>query len=108
MAGVLNKTARQYNLKVSGGKGMPVVKIFLKPGFNVVPDVHWSKALKEPYVQALMEEDKIVAGKSVKSPKEIQAEHRAEVHEKHRVAPKKGGSKKGGKANADEGDGDDL
>lgn len=40
MAGVFNKTARQFNLKTIGKNGHRVV-VRVVPGFNVVDDAHW-------------------------------------------------------------------
>lgn len=40
MAGVINKTARQFNLKCLGAEGNRVL-IRLVPGFNSVEDKHW-------------------------------------------------------------------
>ena len=39
MAGIMNHSARQYNLKSQGKTGRTVVRI--APGFNVVDDEHW-------------------------------------------------------------------
>lgn len=41
MAGVINKTARQFNLKCLNKEGSVVI-IRLAPGFNIVNDDHWS------------------------------------------------------------------
>lgn len=56
MAGIMNKTARQYNLKCIGVTGNRVL-IRIAPGFNVVDDEHWSafvrKGHMDPYVKEL-------------------------------------------------------
>ena len=65
MAGVINKTARQYNLKaVKSGK---VVTVRIAPGFNVVEDKYWSAFVKgtkvNAYVAKLKSEGKLEFGK---------------------------------------------
>lgn len=64
MAGVMNKTARQYNLKCVGVNGHRVC-VRLAPGFNVVNDEHWNPFIKpevDPYVAELKEKGLIHFG----------------------------------------------
>lgn len=60
MAGVINHTARQFNLKAAGDKGNVVVR--LKPGFNVVPDEHWKVVAGIDFTKALKADGKIDFG----------------------------------------------
>lgn len=60
MAGVMNRTARQYNLKTVQGGQRFVVR--LAPGFNVVEDAHWKPFEKDAYVMGLKKEGKISFG----------------------------------------------
>lgn len=60
MAGVLNKTARQYNLKTVSQGTRFVVR--LAPGFNVVEDAHWKAFEKDEYVLSLKKEGKVSFG----------------------------------------------
>lgn len=94
MAGVMNNTARQYNVKVAdkASKNRRVLVVRLKPGFNVVPDQDWKIAKSDGYVKALKEEGKITDGNTVKSPKEVRDEHRAQIHKKFKSGSKKGGN----------------
>lgn len=60
MAGIINNSARQYNLKCIGKNGNRVT-VRVAPGFNVVEDSHWeafvSKTGKvDPYVAELKKE----------------------------------------------------
>lgn len=70
MAGVMNHTARQFNLKCIGKNGNRVT-VRVAPGFNVVEDAHWeelvSKGGKEvdPYVIQLKKEGSIDFGAKV-------------------------------------------
>lgn len=65
MAGVLNKTARQFNLKCIGKNGNRVV-VRIAPGFNAVNDDHWSafvrKGHTDPYVKQLKDAGSIGFG----------------------------------------------
>lgn len=58
MSGVLNNTARQYNLKTIG-KNKNRVTVRIAPGFNVVDDDHWKEFTNDPYVKSL-KKDKIL------------------------------------------------
>ena len=63
MAGIMNKTARQFNLKCVNKKNGHRVTVRVAPGFNVVPDEHWNPMKDDPYVKSLKKEDKIDFGK---------------------------------------------
>ena len=57
MAGINNKTARQYNLKCISKDGARVT-VRMAPGFNVIPDEVWRHFVpkvgaSDPYVQGL-------------------------------------------------------
>lgn len=58
MAGILNTTARQFNLRTITKKGHRVV-VRIAPGFNSVNDEHWSafvhKGHVDPYVKECSE-----------------------------------------------------
>ena len=62
MAGIINKTARQFNIKVMGKNGHRVV-VRIAPGFNVVNDDHWAPCKNDPYVKGLKQQGKIDFGK---------------------------------------------
>ena len=70
MAGVLNRTARQFNLKCIGAKKNRVV-VRIAPGFNVVDDAHWAEFVStdgkriDPYVRELKVAGHIDFGKRV-------------------------------------------
>ncbi len=64
MAGIMNNTARQFNLKCMGAKGHRVT-VRVAPGFNVVDDEHWKHFIKpkvDPYVAELKKLGKIDFG----------------------------------------------
>ena len=61
MAGILNKTARQFNLKCIGANGNRVT-VRVAPGFNVVEDAHWKEFLASGTGKAKREMDPYVAG----------------------------------------------
>jgi len=69
MAGVINNTQRQFNLKILSKAGERVT-VRIVPGFNVVDDKHWesfvSKDGKEvdAYVSELKEQGKLTFGKT--------------------------------------------
>lgn len=71
MAGVINKTARQFNLKAF--KNGKLVTVRIAPGFNVIDDNHWSafvskegsKTVVNPYVKTLKSEGQIDFGPKV-------------------------------------------
>lgn len=70
MAGILNNTARQYNLKCIGKNGNRVT-VRVAPGFNVVEDKHWEEFVSkdgkkvDPYVAQLKKEGAIDFGAKV-------------------------------------------
>lgn len=52
MAGIMNKTAKQFNLKCIGKNGNRVT-VRVAPGFNVVEDEHWEEFKDDKYVAQL-------------------------------------------------------
>jgi len=69
MAGIMNNTARQFNLKCISGGSRAVVR--LAPGFNVVKDEHWQAFVPksgkgvDPYVLGLKKAGSIDYGKAM-------------------------------------------
>lgn len=64
MAGIMNKTARQYNLKcIAKSRHRVVVRV--APGFNVVDDEHWNHLKNDPYVKSLKKSGDIDYGKAM-------------------------------------------
>lgn len=69
MAGIMNHTARQYNLKCIGKNGNRVT-VRLAPGFNVVDDAHWQEFIHKDgkkadrYVMELKKAGNISFGKA--------------------------------------------
>lgn len=69
MAGVLNNTARQFNLKCMSKAGHRVV-VRIAPGFNAVDDEHWSHFFEgkgknrktDPYLQSLKDSNQLAYG----------------------------------------------
>ena len=61
MAGIMNNTARQYNIKCVGKKNHRVT-VRVAPGFNVVDDEHWEACKNDAYVKLLKKEGKIDFG----------------------------------------------
>jgi uncharacterized protein (DUF2252 family) len=78
MAGVTNKTERQYNLKTIGKNGNRVT-VRLVPGFNVVDDKHWVEFVSKEgkvlnaYVSELNQKGKLDFGKG-EDDKELESE----------------------------------
>ncbi len=77
MAGVTNRTARQFNLKTIGKNGNRVT-VRIVPGFNVVDDKHWEEFVAkdgkaDPYVAKLKEEGSLEFGKG-EDDKELESE----------------------------------
>lgn len=70
MAGILNTTARQYNLKCIGKSGNRIT-VRVAPGFNVVEDAHWEEFVSkdgkkvDPYVAELKKQGAIDFGSNV-------------------------------------------
>ncbi len=63
MAGINNKTARQYNLKCIANKKRHLVRI--APGLNEVDDIAWAPFKTDAYTKGLKEEGLIDFGKKV-------------------------------------------
>ena len=69
MAGVVNTTHRQFNLKILSKAGERVT-VRIVPGFNVVDDKHWSEFVSkegkplDAYVSQLKEQGKLTFGKT--------------------------------------------
>jgi len=65
MAGIMNNTARQFNLKCINKKtgGRHVARI--APGFNVVDDLIWGPFKTDPYVKGLRDKKLIDFGKKL-------------------------------------------
>ena len=69
MAGIINTTQRQYNLKTVG-KSANRVTVRILPGFNVVDDKHWEEFVSkdgkvvDTYVAQLKKEGKLTFGKA--------------------------------------------
>ena len=69
MAGVINNSQRQYNLKTIGKAGDRIT-IRIVPGFNVVDDKHWEEFVGkdgkevDAYVSELKEQGKLTFGKT--------------------------------------------
>lgn len=61
MAGVMNNTARQYNLKCIDKKKRRVT-VRLAPGFNSVDKEHWVAFKNDGYVKGLKKEGSIDFG----------------------------------------------
>jgi len=78
MAGVINNTQRQYNLKTIGKSGNRVT-VRIVPGFNVVDDKHWEEftgkdgKTVDTYVAQLKEEGKLAFGK-IQDDQELESE----------------------------------
>lgn len=55
MVGVMNRTARQFNLKCctkAGGR----ITIRIAPGFNIVDKIHWQEFVRRGHVDAFVAE----------------------------------------------------
>ena len=61
MAGVMNRTARQFNVKCMVEKKQRVV-VRIAPGFNKIDDDHWNLCKDDPYVLLLKEKGDISFG----------------------------------------------
>ena len=70
MAGIINKTARQFNLKCIDKKKSRVT-IRIAPGFNVVDDKYWSTFVSkdgktvDPYVAELKKKGLLEFGNDI-------------------------------------------
>lgn len=60
MTGLINKTARQLDLRSRDAGGL--IHVVLNPGFNIVDDDTWEKLLQNKHNQVLVDEGAIVAG----------------------------------------------
>ena len=87
MAGVLNRTARQYNLKVMTTEGHRAL-VRLAPGFNVVPDEHWKCFVDgktvDPYVAGLKKAGHIDFGSRID---DMELDHEPDTKVKSKVEP---------------------
>lgn len=78
MAGVVNNTQRQFNLKTIGKNGNRVT-VRVVPGFNVVDDKHWEEFVSadgktvDAYVAQLKKEGSLAFGKD-QDEKELESE----------------------------------
>ena len=91
MAGVNNKTARQFNLKaIAEGHH---ITVRLKPGFNVVDDEAWDHMKKCDYVKGL-KKDKLIDFGNEQDDKELDADSSQEAVTKINKAPAKKKEKK--------------
>lgn len=92
MAGVTNKTQRQFNLKTIGKNGHRVT-VRVVPGFNVVDDRHWEEFVSkdgktvDPYVAKLKKEGKLDFGKD-EDDKELEEEKPVRAKSKSQAVPK--------------------
>ncbi len=112
MAGIMNRTARQFNLKGCSEKGH-MVTIRVAPGFNVVNDQHWEAFVSEkgkilsPFVQELVDKKYIRFGERendmeleqepdtvAKSKSVPTAQTKDELNKTIKKPPKKGKTKK--------------
>lgn len=65
MAGVLNTTARQFNLKAHHVKTKSFVTVRLAPGLNDVPNETWNKFKGNAYVNERIKVGDIKHGKAI-------------------------------------------
>lgn len=92
MAGVVNKTQRQFNLKTIGKNGNRVT-VRVVPGFNVVEDKHWEEFVSkdgknvDAYVAQLKQEGKLSFGKE-EDDKEFDEEKPVKAKSKSQAIPK--------------------
>lgn len=87
MAGVMNNTARQYNLKGTDSKKARIT-VRLKPGFNVVEDEHWAGVSGLDFVEDLKADGKIDFGTKLDK-KQADAGKSETAQVKKTPAPKK-------------------
>lgn len=82
MAGIMNNTARQYNLKCMTKEGHRAV-VRLCPGFNIVDDDIWAAFVPkdgknvDPYVKGLIDEG-VIGSKKLKGAPENKAKAKSE------------------------------
>jgi len=60
MTGVINKTARQLDLRGRDASG--IVHVVLNPGFNIVDDATWTTLMLNKHNEVLVDGGSIVAG----------------------------------------------
>jgi hypothetical protein len=60
MAGIINKTARQIDVRGRDASG--IVHATLNPGFNVVDDEAWAAIIKNKHVGVLIDGGALIAG----------------------------------------------
>lgn len=73
MTGLINKTARQLDLRGRDSSG--IVHVVLNPGFNIVDDDTWAILLQNKHNKVLVDEGAIIEGASrTKADVEAQAE----------------------------------
>ena len=87
MAGILNRTARQYNLKTITPQGHRAL-VRVAPGFNVIPDEHWKHFVDgkrvDPFVATLKKEGKIEFGPNID---DMELDHEPDTRVKSKVEP---------------------
>lgn len=91
MAGLMNNTARQYNLKCIGIVGKKKLKhrvtVRIAPGFNVVDDAHWKHFIEpkvDPYVADLKKKGLIDFGAAMD---DLELERDPDTKAKSKSAP---------------------
>lgn len=73
MTGVINKTARQLDLRGRDASG--IVSVTLNPGFNVVDDNTWKVVSENKHVAVLIDEGALIAGtKKTKADEDLERE----------------------------------
>lgn len=60
MTGIINKTARQLDMRGRDASG--IVHVTLNPGFNIVDDDTWAVLLKNKHNEVLVDSGAVVAG----------------------------------------------
>lgn len=78
MTGVINKTARQLDMRALEN-GQPV-HVVLNPGFNIVDDETWKVLLTNKHNQVLVDEEAIIVG-AKKRREDVEAEQEAAARE---------------------------
>lgn len=78
MTGIINKTARQLDLRGRDATG--IVSVTLNPGFNIVDDETWKVLMDNKHVSILVDEGAIVAG-TKKTKADVDAEREAAERE---------------------------
>lgn len=96
MAGVMNHTARQFNLKsvIKEGTSKIRVSVRVAPGFNVIDDEHWKAFVNgkkvDPYVAELQKAKSLSFGSDVDDMEyELEPETKAKSDKKKIVTKKK-------------------